>query len=295
MRKVIKGISIISLSLFVLVLVGCSSEKDQNGKISIVTSFYPLYEIAKQVGGDQVAVKNLVPPGAEPHDYDLSPRDVVSLNQAQLVIYNGLGLEPWADKMIPDLVQAGIPVLNESVGFIVLSQDPHIWLDPVQYTQEVSGVAQKLEQIDYLHQDIYKKNAENFIKQLDDLNKLYEAGLKNCKFRTFVTNHAAFAYLAKRYNLEMVSIAGVSPDAEPSAKTLADLTNLVKGRGIKYILVETLVSPKIAETLANEVGAQTLVMNPLEGLTDQEIANGRNYVSVMKENLKNLQTALQCE
>lgn len=277
-------------------LTGCTTPANQTpaGTIRVVASFYPLYEIAKRVGGDMVQVTNLVPAGAEPHDYEPTPHDIVALHQADLVLYNGAGLEPWSDKIIPELERAGIETINESKNFTTMGVDPHFWLDPINYEAEVDAVVQKLETILPADKAAYEANAAEFKKEIKDLDALYRNGLQKCTYRSFVTNHAAFAYLATRYDLTMIPIAGLSPDAEPSAQELATVADTMKKLKLKYILVETLVSPKIAEVLAHEVGATTLVMSPLEGLTDEEIAQGKKYSSVMKENLKNLRTALEC-
>lgn len=292
MKKPLACSALVSLLLF-----ACSARTvpQIGGKINIVASFYPLYEIAKTVGGDLVRVTNLVPAGAEPHDYEPTPQDIIALNEAQLVLYNGAGLEPWAGKIIPELEKSGIQILKLTESESAGATDPHIWLDPQKYAAEVTAVAQKIVSLDPSHASTYEENASRFVKEINDLGALYKNVLQNCTYRSFVTNHAAFGYFSKKYNLTVIPIAGISPDAEPSPKGLAKLTEIIKKVGIKYILVETLVSPKIAEVLASETGAKTLVFNPLEGLTDDEIAQGKNYISVMKENLNNLRTALKCK
>lgn len=288
----------LACSAFVsLLLFACSARTvpQVGGKLNIVASFYPLYEIAKTVGGDLVRVTNLVPAGAEPHDYEPTPQEIIALNQAQLVIYNGAGLEPWADKIIPELEKSRIQTLKLSEPESAGATDPHFWLDPGKYEGKVTVVLQKLAGLDPSHAQTYQQNASRFVKEIKDLDALYKNGLQDCAYRSFVTNHAAFSYLSKKYNLTMIPIAGISPDAEPSPKGLAKLTEIIKKVGIKYIFVETLVSPKIAEVLARETGAKTLVLNPIEGLTDNDIAQGKNYISVMKENLNNLRIALKCK
>lgn len=291
-----------------------STQIQATGKVKVVTSFYPLYEIAKQVGGDYVDVKNLVPPGAEPHDYEITPKDIAGVYESQILVVNGAGLEPWYSRVLPDLQQqTKVRVVDESKLFSDLitgfheeggsnqpmnapqqSYDPHLWMDPVHYAQEVDSFGKIIAEVDPAHKDYYLVQAQQFVAKLDDLDRQYISGLQNCSLHEFVTNHAAFGYLSRRYGITMIAIAGLSPDAEPSPKTISDLITLIKQKNIMYILTESLVSPKIADTIAKEIGAQTLVMNPLEGLTDQEIAQGKNYISVMQENLKNLQTAMNC-
>ena len=266
-------------------------------KVQVVTSFYPLYEIAKQVGGDYVEIKNLVPAGAEPHDYELTPKDIASVYESQILVVNGAGLEPWLDRVSTDLKnQSKTVVVDESKLFPDLVKgDPHLWMNPVQYSKEVDAFAQAISGVDPAHLDYYQTQAQRFQKQLADLDQQFKNGLQKCSLREFVTNHAAFGYLAKQYGLTMIAIAGLSPDAEPSVKTITDLIQLIKQKNIHYILTESLVSPKIADTIAAEAGAKTLVLNPLEGLTVDEMAQGKNYISVMQENLKNLQIALECK
>jgi zinc transport system substrate-binding protein len=321
-----KKILLIMFALNFLIFSGCQgkpetivppdsqqTQSQKSERLKIVTSFYPLYEIAKRVGGNKVEVINLVPPGSEPHDFEPTPQDMVALTKADLVLINGSGMEPWAERIIPELQKKGISVLNQSdlfQGLTVKNEDtegehteeheehfpydPHFWLDPLLYLNEVNSVSRKLIQLDPQNAQTYEQNTKAFTDEIKALHYAFENGLKTCKQREIVTAHAAFAYLAKRYNLEMIPITGVSPEAEPSPKVLADLSKLIKEKGIKYIFTETLVSPKVAETLAIETGAKTLVFNPIEGLSEKEITDGENYISIMKNNLKNLQMALEC-
>lgn len=302
--------TIFLLLIISLVISACGLPRSQTQNTKIITSFYPLYEIADKVGGNHVDVHNMVPAGSEPHDYEPTPSDIINLNQARLVIYNGAGMEPWADRIIPDLQKNGIPTLNiselfqnEMIKNNPLAEDEeknspynaHFWLDPVHYENEVKAIAEKLSQLNPEYRMDYQKNAQGFIEQIQELNRAYQNGLQNCKLKNFVTNHAAFAYLAQRYDLEMIPISGVSPDSEPSPQTMARIAQIMKAKNIHTILTESLVSPKIADTLAQETGAKTLILNPLEGLTDKEINEGKSYIQVMKDNLQNLRSALECE
>lgn len=297
--------SLIAISLLLtIVLSGCGSQKDlvvtnntnENQPLKIVTSFYPLYEIAHRIGGDLVTLKNIVPGGTEPHDYEPTARDIIDMREADLVLYNGMGLEPWKDKIIPDLQKNNTPTvqISDLLKNVIIANDPHFWLDPLNYKIETEEISKKIIELDPTHGDSYKLNTKKFIRELDALDLAYASGLKTCKFDTFITNHGAFSYLAKRYHLNIIPIAGLSPDIEPSPKTMADITNIIKQKSIRYILTETLVSSKIADTLAASSGAKTLLLNPLEGLTNEEISAGENYISIMKDNLSNLQTALEC-
>ncbi len=299
-----KGILVYTILALTLTLTGCDSQQQniQTGKLDnekplqIVTSFYPLYEIAHQIGGNTITVKNMVPGGTEPHDYEPTPRDIIDMREASIVIYNGLGLEPWENKIIPDLEKNSVSTLKMSDFFKndIIGNDPHFWLDPENYSREIEIIGAKIIELDPAHADLYEKNMETYKAELQILNTSYRDNLKTCKFDTFITNHGAFAYLAKRYHLNIIPIAGLSPDIEPSPKTMSDITKTIRQKGIRYILTETLVSQKIANTIAESSGAKTLILNPLEGLTNKEISEGKNYISTMKENLLSLQIALEC-
>ena len=300
---------IVIFATFPFLLFGCvkPSTNLTSGKIQIVASFYPLYELADKIGGDKVNAVNLVPPGADPHDYEPTPQDVISMEQAKLVILNGAGLEPWADKLIPTfsgnnqiIIQASSAISNlhpadkNNAEEQNATFDPHFWLDPLLYSAEAEEVEKSLENIDPAGKQYYQQNLAEFKQKILSLDQSYQAGLKTCGTRTVITSHNAFSYLGKRYNLDVNSIAGLSPDEEPNPAKIAELADLVKKDNIKYIFTETLVSPKIAETLANEDKISTLVFDPVEGLTQDQLNSNQDYFSIMENNLKSLRIAMEC-
>ncbi len=277
---------------------------ETSGKIKIATSFYPLADFAKNIGGNFVSVANITPAGAEPHDYEPTPKDIVKMYDADLIIFNGNGLEPWGEKIEGELKKKGVVVVKMSDHLNSLKSiapeeaeqyDPHFWLNPENAMKEADIIADALIKIDGAHEKEYNRNRDEFTRKLASLDQEYKNSLANCENRTIVTSHNAFNYLASRYDLTTLYILGLSPDEEPSPKTIADTVDVAKAKGIKYIFFETLVSPKLSETIAREIGAKTLELNPVEGLTDKEIAQGKNYISVMKENLTNLKIALSCQ
>ena len=285
-------------------------ETQPNGqaKIQVVASFYPLAEVAKNVGSDLVEVTNITPAGAEPHDYEPTPQDILKTYRTQVFIFNGNGVDTWAEKIEGDLKSKNISTIKISDHLDSLknnapennnqrgeAHDPHFWLDPLNVEKEADVVAQALIAIDPGHEKEYTQNRDDFKQQLTDLDLQYQNGLAHCQLREIVTSHNAFNYLAKRYNLTTLYILGLSPDAEPSPKTIADVVDVARKKYITYIFFETLVNPKLAQTIASEIGAKTLVLNPIEGLTDAEIAQGKNYIRVMQDNLINLRTALSCQ
>lgn len=266
-----------------------------SGGVRVVASFYPLAEFARQVGGDRVKVVNLTPAGVEPHDFEPSPRDIATVYGANLLILNGAGLDIWAERLRPDMEARGVIVVDMARAMNTFSADPHFWLDPVLAAREVEAIRDILIEVDPAGGDGYRTRAERYLAKLAALDRAYRDGLASCAQREVVTSHAAFGYLAKRYNMSVVSIAGLSPDEEPSPRKLAEVVTLVRERGIQYIFTETLASPKLAQMITDETGAGILVFNPLEGLTEEEIHSGENYIFIMEANLKNLRKALVCQ
>lgn len=293
----------------IVVIVLYSGEKNNSGQfgttIKVTASFYPLAEFAKQVGGDLVEVVNITPAGIEPHDFEPTPKDVAALFSSKVFIFNGTGFDPWAEKLKPDLEQKGVRTIDmsEYVDLIASEEnpeeaeelDPHFWLDPVLAQKQIEGIRDALVRVDPSSSSEYTNNATRYIEQLSILDDKYKNGLASCEIRDAVASHAAFGYLAKRYNINVISIAGISPEEEPSPKRMAEIAQLAKQKNIKHIFFETLVSPKLSETIAREIGAETLVFNPLEGLTNEEVATGEDYISVMEKNLANLRKALLCK
>jgi zinc transport system substrate-binding protein len=275
---------------------------EESQKIKVATSFYPLYFFAKSVGGDKVDVFNITPAGAEPHDYELTTADRIKIQKSRLLVLNG-GVEPWGDKISQTLnannvkvVIAGESILtrqiNEGESSVV---DPHVWLDPILAKVEVAKITDGLVAVDGKDSGYFRDMQNQLDAKLDGLDKSYREGLAACQLKDIVTSHAAFGYLAARYNLGQVAIAGLSPDEEPSSQKLAEVANFAAKNKIEYIFFESLVSPKLSVTIASEVGAKTMVLNPLEGLSGEDTRAGRDYFSVAKDNLNNIKIALKCQ
>ncbi|HTW96672.1 MAG TPA: zinc ABC transporter substrate-binding protein [Candidatus Methylomirabilis sp.] len=272
------------------------------GKIQVAASFYPLYYFAAQIGGDKAEVMNITPSGGEPHDYEPTAQDIAQIENSRLLILNGFGLEAWGNDIRQNLNPAKTFLVTASDGIIShqLTEegqtmiDPHVWLAPELAKTMVDNIAVGFIKADPANAPYYQNNAAQLKDKLDQLDAAYRAGLANCQLKDIVTSHAAFGYLAQAYGLNQIAIAGLSPDAEPSPEQLAEIVKQARADKIKYIFFESLVSPKLSQTIATEIGAQTLVFNPLEGLTKDEIAQGKNYFTVLQDNLINLQTALEC-
>ena len=270
-------------------------------QLQVYTSFYPLYFFATQIAGDKASIHNITPAAAEPHDYDPTAQDIANIEKGNMLILNG-GVEAWGDKIKNNLKGTNVEVITAGDGLITkqltengqTQPDPHVWLNPVLAKEEAAKITQGFIKVDPTNAATYQQNEKQLDAKLDQVDAEYKKGLASCQSHDIITSHAAFAYLGQRYGLHQVAIAGLSPDAEPSAQQLADVSNFAKQNHVQYIFFESLVSPKLSDTIAQEVGAKTLVLDPLEGIPQDEMSKGANYFTIMNQNLHNLQTALQC-
>jgi zinc transport system substrate-binding protein len=299
----VAGSSLAVLALAAMVACNSSSnEKGGGGTLSVVASFYPIAEAAQHVGGPLVSVTDLTAPGVEPHDLELTPRQLADVADADVVLYLGGGFQPAVQDAVvdaqgetvdvaPGLQRMPVPSGESEEG---LTSDPHVWLDPVLYGRIVDTVEAALSRADASSASTFASNARAFQDQISGLDDEYRTGLRDCARHEIVTSHAAFGYLAARYGLRQLAISGISPDAEPTPQHLAELRTFVREHDVTTIFTEELLSPKVAETLAAETGATTEILSPLESLTPDEIAAGEDYVSVMRSNLAKLEQALGC-
>ena len=316
---------LIVLFLLGILVSGCGQRTaapgdnaQQPAKIKVLASVYPVYEFVRQVGGDKVEVDILVPAGAEPHEWEPSAKDLIQVKNAKLFFFHGANFEHWIGKVTGKDVLGSTTAVEVSKGIELKAGsphshghdehnhvdehqheheeneiDPHVWLDPVLAQKEVDNIAEALAAADTANAAYYRDNAANYNKELQKLHEEYQSGLQKVKKRTIVTTHAAFGYLAERYQLEQVAIMGLSPDAEPTPEKMADITKLCRERQMNYIFSETIVSSKVAETLAKEAGAKVLVLHPVDALTPDEVKQGKNYLTLMRANLANLIQALE--
>ncbi|MDT0321771.1 metal ABC transporter substrate-binding protein [Streptomyces sp. DSM 44918] len=313
-------------ALGLLALSACGSGDDggggggEGGGLDVVASFYPMEFLAERIGGEHVSVSTLTEPGVEPHDLDLSPRETARLSEADLVVYLQ-GLQPAVDEAVE---QSGVEHVAEATSFTTLEThgdevdgedhadegheeeghaeegdghdheheggDPHIWLDPVRYAEVAEGVGDALAEADPDHAADYARNTEQLVGELQALDEEFAAGLQDAPSRTFITTHAAFGYLAERYELHEEAITGIDPESEPSAARMRDLQEIAREDGVTTVFFETLVSDETARTLADDLGLETAVLDPVEGITDD--SPGADYLEVMRANLAALQQAL---
>ena len=313
MKSLKKGSLLIASLAILFIMVGCGNQEatKDSTKLQIVTSFYPIYDFTQNVAGDNAEVSVLMKAGTEPHDYEPSAKDIAKIADSDVFVYNSKEMETWVSSVLTNIDTKKTVVVDASQGIDLLegnhsddeteaeheghshAHDPHIWLDPVLAQKQVDTIKEGIIKADTKNKETYEKNALAYKEKLAALNEKFEMGLKNAENRTFVTQHAAFAYLANRYDLEQVAIAGLSPDQEPSPAKLAELNDFIKENNIKIIYFAETASPKIAKTVANETGAKLEVLSPIEGITQEEQEKGVDYIKVMEKNLEALEKAIK--
>lgn len=303
----------------VTTLTACGQTKEtdkaaKDGKIKVVTTFYPMYDFAKNVVGNAGDVQLLIPAGTEPHDYEPSAKDIAKITDADAFIYNSHELETWVEAVLENVDQKKVAVV-EAAGSIDLMEgaahdheeeesdheghdhdhelDPHVWLDPVLAQKQVETIRDALIKKYPEQKATFEQNTKEYLEKLAALDKEYTEAFADAKNKTFVTQHAAFGYLAKQYGLTQESIAGISPDQEPSPSRLAELKKYIKEHDVAVIYFESSASSKVAETLSRETGVELSVLNPLESITKKEQEQGEDYISVMKTNLEALKKSIK--
>jgi len=342
MKKI--GSMIAMLAAIGALMTGCGQKTtgaiQQEGNeelLQVYTSFYPLYDFAKKVGGDKVNVVNLVPTGVEPHDYEPSARNVASLEEADVFVYNGAGLETWVDKVLATLETEDLLVVEATQNIDLLTghvhsheeadhdheeahdeadhnheeaheeadhdheahhdheggTDPHVWTSIRNAKVEMENIKNAFVEADPENKAYYEANYERYAKEFDALDQQFTVTLSQFENRDIIVAHEAFAYLCQDYELNQVGIEGINADSEPNPERMAEIIEFAKTKEIKVIFFEELVSPKVAEAIAKEIGAQTMVLNPIEGLTEEQLDAGEDYLSVMAQNLEALKVALQ--
>ncbi|MEA2273327.1 MAG: zinc transport system substrate-binding protein [Solirubrobacteraceae bacterium] len=273
-----------TLAILVAGFAGCGGSSSASGKRQVVAAFYPLAFAAQEIGGAAVEVKNLTPPGAEPHDLEVSPRDVQAVHDADVVLLLGHGFQPQLERAAGS--GASTLRLLDTPGLNRFSNgDPHVWLDPQRFGLIVKRIGERLGR---------RAAASRLATRLGSLDTEYRRGLAHCARHEIVTSHEAFAYLGQRYGLHQIAVTGLSPEAEVKPRDLQRTVDRVRQSGATTVFFETLVSPRVAKTVAGETGARTAVLNPIEGLTPKQAAEGEDYFSQMRANLASLRKALGC-
>lgn len=286
----------------------------QTSKIRVIASFYPLYEFSKNIAREKADVSVFIPIGIEPHDWEPSTGNLIELKESDIFVYNGVGMEPFVEKLIDSGEYPNVLFIETASGIALiktedehvseedsedehdhLPYDPHIWLDPILAKQQVTMIKDAMTKVDANNAQYYEDNANAYSAKLDELDSKIRVELSNCKKNTIVPFHNAFAYFGNRYGIIIHSLSGVVPESEATASELKELIDFVKENEIKVIFTEELVDPKLAQVLADEAGAQVLTLSPLEGVSQEELSKGTSYLDKMEENLKNIKMALECQ
>ncbi len=300
-----KSILLLSAVLSISLLAGCSgtgSVKKDSGKLSVTASFYPLFDFAVKIGGDKADVTNLTPSGVEPHDWEPSSNDMITLENADILVYNGSGMESWTDSALSALSNKDLIVVEASRGLADLTAasedgsgtaaDPHVWLDPECAKAEMKAILDAYIKADPENESYYQANYDKYAAEFDQLDKEFSDALSGLTQKNIVVAHEAFGYLCRAYGLTQMPIEGLAADSEPSSSRMSEIIDFVRENNVKVIFFEELVSPKVAEAIAKETGAGTAVLNPLEGITADQQKTGEDYFSIMRENLATLTASL---
>ncbi|MEM2112956.1 MAG: zinc ABC transporter substrate-binding protein [Candidatus Nitrosocaldus sp.] len=260
-------------------------------RLRIMTTFYPLYEFAKAVVGDRADVGLFIPSGLEPHDWEPSARDLERLRDYHILIYNSATFEPYIDKVKGlgyDLMMV------EAAHGIMLEQDPHVWLDPILAKEQVKIILDAVTSMDEGNSKYYADNAKAYTARLDELHAKFEEGLRDCERREFITLHAAYHYLASRYGLEQITIAGIEPEHDIPAGKIREIVDLAREHGINVVYAEEGIDDRLVRALAEEINAMVLTLSPIEVLDEEDLEEGKTYITKMEENLENLRQGLGC-
>jgi zinc transport system substrate-binding protein len=306
MKRVLCAALCAALVLF----AGASAEED---RLLVCASFYPMYDFTLKIGGERVDVVSLVPDGAEPHDWEPSPSDIVALERADVFVYNGAGMEHWVEDVLASLENEDLIAVESARGIELIEDaghshaepgahhgpdahahgDPHVWLNPIHAKAQMIRIKDALIQADPAGQSYYEANCAHWTAQLEALDQAFKSALTPLPNKDIVVAHQAFGYLCEAYGLNQVAIEGLTPDSEPDPARMAEIIDFAQSRAIKVIFFEEMVNPKVAQTIANAIGAATDVLSPIEGLSDAQRAAGADYFSVMGENLAALKAALE--
>jgi zinc transport system substrate-binding protein len=319
-----------------LFAASCDRTEDAtpDGRLRVVTTLFPLYDFARQIGGGNVAITLLLPPGTEPHAFDPTPRDIDRIRDADVFIYTGPHMEPWAEDLIAGIDAGDLHVVNASAGLTLLDThkmlgeaahehehahdhdhdhdhehvhdhgrhhdhgggDPHVWLDFDYARQMVRSIAEAFAQADPGRAEAYRRNAEDYCRRLESLDEEYRRTLADCRRRSIVHGgHFAFGYMARRYGLEVLSpFEGFSPQAEPSVRRIEEITGEIQQRGIEHVFHEQLVEPRVARALAEHAGCELLELHTAGNVSKEDLRNGVTYLELMRRNLQALRKGLGC-
>lgn len=306
-----KILSIIILLSIIVSTVGCSKEekKINENKITVYTTIFPIYDFTRNIAKDKINLEYVISPGVEPHDYEMTPKLIKDIQNADLLIKNGLGIDAFVDKIKSE---SNLQIINASEGIKPLTYkeeknhnhneneqhnhgeyDPHVWLDIDLAQKECENIKNSLIKSDGENKEFYEKNYKEYIKKLQQLKQKYDNTLKNTNKDTIIVSHDAYGYLCEKYNLNQVSVTGINPNQEPSLSKIGQISDFAKKNNINYILFDGLVNPKVASTIANEANIKTDILYSIDGITKKEFNDNQDYISLMNKNIETLKLVLK--
>lgn len=306
---------------FMLILNGCAPTQPESEKITVITSLFPQYDFVRQIAKDKVDVTLLLPAGVEPHSFEPTPQTIVTIGNADIFIYTNAMMEPWIEKVIDNVINDNLLIVESSLGIEYIEHahedeehedehvdedhedeehgelDPHVWLDPLNAKVMAQNILSALIEIDPTNSDFYQTNANALFLELDELKAEYDAVFSDPAHKTIIYGgHFAFGYLANRYELEILSpYTGFSPNAEPTPQAIVELINKMTELNIKTIYYQELIDPKTARVIAEQTGAEMVLLHGAHNLTSEELQAGATYVSIMRENAQKLMKGFKNE
>ncbi|MDB8790275.1 zinc ABC transporter substrate-binding protein [Romboutsia sp. 1001216sp1] len=309
MKKILLALlSVITMISAVACSSGNNTAKD-NGKINVYTTVFPIYDFTRNIGKDKININYVVPPGVEPHDYEITPKLMKDIQNADLLIKNGLGLDSFADKIKSE---NKLQIVDASEGIKPLTYDeeqnhekenheshnhgqydPHVWLNVDLAMKECENIKNALIKADEKNKDYYEKNYNEYIEKLKKLKSDYDENLKDKKNKSIIVSHGAYGYLCDEYKINQISITGISPNQEPSLSKISEIANYAKKNNIKYILFDGLVNPNVAKTIADEANIKTTVLYSIDNISKKDFDNNKDYISLMNKNLETLNLVLK--
>lgn len=299
-----------------------SSEESKNGKLNVYTTIYPLQYLTERVGGDHINVENIIPAGADTHSFEPSSKAMVKIAQGDAFIYSGTGIDGFSEAVKKSLEKEDVQIVNAAEGVNLIQStevdshedhadktdehegeegehdenldvDPHVWLDPNRAIKLAENIKNSLVQLKPDAKEDFENNFSALKQDLKNLDQEFKDMVNKAPKKTFIVSHSAYGYWEDVYGLKQIGISGLSPTDEPSQKQLKEIIETAQKNQVSYILFEPNVSNKVAEVVKKEVGADTLTLHNLESLTEDDVKNGENYLSIMRKNIASLQKALQ--
>lgn len=300
--------------LLVVLLAACgvqTGDQEDDGQLNIVTTFYPVYHFTNQVVGENGHVTVLLGAGQDTHNYEPTPKDMAAISEADVFVYSSEYMETWVPAVLETLKESDVKIIEaaEDLTFYEAESDdeeehteddghnhavdPHVWLDPLYAKQMVETISSVIQTVDQENREVYQEQTATFVQELETLDEEYQAAFEAAHNRTFVTQHAAFGYLVRRYNLEEIAISSLTSNQEASPAKLAEITKYIQDNNVEVIYYQNTGNASLAEAVANETGIEKEILSAIEGVTDEEQTSGIDYLSIMRDNLQALKKTIK--